>query len=68
MVETNPQDLLSTSRIGTGKNGAGTNIAFKNITYQVEVEKKSEGAQLPCWKEKETKVILQDVSGIFKAG
>jgi ATP-binding cassette, subfamily G (WHITE), eye pigment precursor transporter len=67
-VEASRQELLSPTRFGSKRTGNGTSVAFRNITYQVEVEKKSEGAQLPCWKEKETKVILQDISGIFKSG
>ena len=38
------------------------------MTYAVKVERKTEGLQLPCLKEQETKVILANISGIFKAG
>lgn len=44
------------------------NLVFKDICYEVEVTKESEDFQLPCCREKETKHILKNVSGICKAG
>lgn len=43
-------------------------VTFSNVTYSVEVEKKKEGPSLPCRKEYEQKLLLKNVSGIFKAG
>ena len=36
--------------------------------YSIEVDKKVEGLQLPCSKQKESKQILRNLTGIAKAG
>lgn len=43
-------------------------ISFSNITYSVEVERKKEGLSLPFRKDYDQKQLLNNVSGIFKAG
>ena len=44
-------------------------IAFRNISYSVEVEdKEAEESCLPCCKKTTEKILLRDLSGIFKAG
>lgn len=43
-------------------------IAFKNISYSVQVEIKSGGLNLPFNRQYKEKVILDSVSGICKSG
>lgn len=51
-----------------GEQKKAIDITFSNISYSVEVERKKEGPSLPCRKEYDQKILLKNVSGIFKAG
>jgi ABC-type multidrug transport system ATPase subunit len=47
----------------------GVDISFKNVTYSVEIAaEKSQGFTLPCLQKTTKKPLLNNISGIFKAG
>lgn len=51
------------------KEGPNIDIAFRNITYSVEVlDDKVQQSPLPCFKQYTQKELLKNVSGIFNAG
>jgi ABC-type multidrug transport system ATPase subunit len=51
-----------------GNQTDAVDITFKNISYAVKVKKEGEKSRLPWKKVYENKLILNDVSGVFKAG
>lgn len=46
----------------------GIDIVFENISYSVQIPDEQFQTRIPCKKQYKTKQILNEISGIFKAG